>query len=32
MSQKHAAAHQAIDRCTFSKAENSLRVFYRLLS
>lgn len=32
MSQKHAAAHQAIARCTFSKAENSLRVFYRLLS
>lgn len=28
--QKHAAAHESIDRCVFSKAENSLRVYYRL--
>ncbi|WP_297232286.1 recombinase family protein [uncultured Flavonifractor sp.] len=30
MEQKHSAAHGAIDRCTFSKADNSLRIFYRL--
>jgi DNA invertase Pin-like site-specific DNA recombinase len=30
MSQKHAAAHQAIARCIYSKGENSLRVYYRL--
>lgn len=28
--QKHTAAHEAIDRCVFSKADNSLRIFYRL--
>lgn len=30
MEQKHAAAHEAIDRCIFSKEANSLRIFYRL--
>lgn len=30
MEQKHAAAHGAIDHCTFSKSDNSLRIFYRL--
>lgn len=30
MEQKHAATHGAIDRCTFSKSDNSLRIFYRL--
>ena len=30
MAQKHSAAHEAIDRCIFSKADNSLRIFYRL--
>lgn len=28
--QKHSAAHEAIDRCIFSKKDNSLRIFYRL--
>lgn len=28
--QKHSAAHEAIDRCIFSKRDNSLRIFYRL--
>lgn len=30
MEQKHTAAHEAIDRCIFSKEANSLRIFYRL--
>lgn len=30
MEEKHIAVHTAIDRCVFNKAENSLRVFYRL--
>lgn len=30
MEQKHSAAHEAIDRCIFSKKDNSLRIFYRL--
>ena len=30
MEQKHAATHGAIDHCAFSKADNSLRIFYRL--
>ena len=30
MEQKHTAAHEAIDRCIFSKEDNSLRIFYRL--
>lgn len=30
MAQKHTAAHEAIDRCIFSKEDNSLRIFYRL--
>lgn len=30
MEEKHAAAHAAIDHCTFSKASNSLRIWYRL--
>lgn len=30
MEQKHSAAHASIDRCIFSKADNSLRIFYRL--
>ena len=30
MEQKHTAAHEAIDRCIFSKETNSLRIFYRL--
>lgn len=28
--QKHAAAHGAIDRCVFDKANNVLRIYYRL--
>lgn len=30
MEQKHAASHEAIDRCIFAKEDNSLRIFYRL--
>lgn len=30
MLQKHAASHEIIDRCVFSKSGNSLRIFYRL--
>ena len=30
MEQKHAAAHEAIDRCIFSRKDHSLRIFYRL--
>lgn len=30
MEQKHAAAHEAIDHCTFSKPSNSLQIHYRL--
>ena len=30
MEQKHAAAHGAIDHCVFSKADNTLRIIYRL--
>lgn len=30
MEQKHAAAHAAIDRCVFDKANNTLRIYYRL--
>lgn len=31
MEKKHAIAHEIIDRCTFSKANNTLRIFYRFL-
>lgn len=31
MEQKHAASHESIERCVFSKENNSLRIFYRLL-
>lgn len=30
MEQMHAAAHEAIDRCTYDKATNTLRIYYRL--
>lgn len=30
MEEKHRAAHAAIDRCVFNRAENTLRIFYRL--
>lgn len=30
MEQKHSAAHEAIDHCTFSKSSNSLQIHYRL--
>lgn len=29
--QKHAATHEAIDRCIFSKLDNALRIYYRLM-
>lgn len=30
MEQKHSASHSAIERCIFSRSNNSLRIFYRL--
>lgn len=31
MEQKHAAAHESIERCVFSKSSNTLRIYYRLI-
>ena len=30
MEKKHAASHEAIEKCVFSKADNTLRIYYRL--
>lgn len=30
MEKKHAASHEAIEKCIFSKSDNTLRIFYRL--
>ncbi len=30
--QKHAASHQSIDHCLFSKSSNTMKIFYRLIA